>query len=188
MPATPAATGRDTLTAKQRAFVDEYLVDLNATAAARRAGYSERTARVSGIDNLSKPAVAAALQAAMQERKQRVQVDQDYVVTGLVEIIERCKQAKPVTNSAGKPVMVETPDGDLAPAYVFDAPNVLRGLDLLGRHLGMFGVKEATESRDNLAEALRTHARALPVATARALPAQRDDIEDAQIIDGEIQP
>jgi phage terminase small subunit len=54
------------LTAKQQLFVDEYLVDLNASAAARRAGYSEKTARAIGIENLTKPAIRAAVDAAMK--------------------------------------------------------------------------------------------------------------------------
>lgn len=60
-----------TLTAKQQRFIDEYLVDLNATQAAIRAGYSEKTARVIGPENLSKPAVASEVarrQAKLAEK------------------------------------------------------------------------------------------------------------------------
>lgn len=57
-----------TLNAKQSAFVSEYLVDLNATQAAIRAGYSEKTAYSIGHENLSKPDIAAAIAAAQQER------------------------------------------------------------------------------------------------------------------------
>ncbi len=51
------------LTQKQQRFVDEYLVDLNATQAAVRAGYSEQTARRIGPENLSKPDIAEAVAA-----------------------------------------------------------------------------------------------------------------------------
>lgn len=51
------------LTAKQQRFVDEYLVDLNATQAAIRAGYSEKTAQQIGSENLSKPVIAAEVEA-----------------------------------------------------------------------------------------------------------------------------
>ena len=57
------------LTDKQAAFVDEYLVDMNATAAARRAGYSEKTARQMGSENKQKPYIAKAIEKAMRERR-----------------------------------------------------------------------------------------------------------------------
>jgi phage terminase small subunit len=54
----------DKLTAKQQRFIEEYLIDLNATQAAIRAGYSAATARSVGSENLTKPAIAEALQKA----------------------------------------------------------------------------------------------------------------------------
>ena len=56
---------KPTLTDKQRRFVNEYLVDLNATKAAERAGYSKKSARQQGAENLSKPVIQAAIQRAM---------------------------------------------------------------------------------------------------------------------------
>lgn len=126
------------LTNKQRRFVEEYLVDLNATQAAIRAGYSERRASEIGSQNLRKPEIAAAIQEAMQARASRTEIDADYVLKGIVETVERCRQAVPVYDRSGKPVMVETPSGELAPVYAFDAKNVLKGFELLGRHLKLF--------------------------------------------------
>ena len=74
------------LTAKQRRFVEEYLVDLNATQAAIRSGYSKKTARQMGDENLSKPDIAKAVQEAQAGRAKRVQIDADYVLSRLVEI------------------------------------------------------------------------------------------------------
>ena len=54
------------LTAKEAKFVDEYLIDLNASAAARRAGYSEKTAYRIGYENLRKPHIEEALMVARQ--------------------------------------------------------------------------------------------------------------------------
>ncbi len=68
------------LTAKQAAFVREYLVDLNASAAARRAGYSLKTADRMGHENLKKPEIAAAVQAAMDERAKRTNITADRVL------------------------------------------------------------------------------------------------------------
>ena len=129
------------LTDKQQRFVDEYLIDLNATQAAIRAGYSEKTAQQMGSENLSKPVIQEAIEKAQAERSERTEVTQDYVIKTIVETIERCSQAKQVYDKSGEPVMTETPDGSLAPAYKYDAGNVLKGAEMLGRHLGMFEPK-----------------------------------------------
>lgn len=68
------------LTDKQAAFVREYLVDLNASAAARRAGYSERTAGYIGHENLKKPEIAEAIAEAQTERAERTEVTADRVL------------------------------------------------------------------------------------------------------------
>lgn len=74
------------MTPKQNAFVEEYLIDLNATAAARRAGYSARTADRIGPELLGKTCVAEAIAAAIQARSQRTEITADYVLNRLVEI------------------------------------------------------------------------------------------------------
>ena len=71
------------LTAKQAAFVQEYLVDLNATGAARRAGYSERTAAEVGYENLRKPQISEAIEGALAERAARTELSADEVIAGL---------------------------------------------------------------------------------------------------------
>ncbi|ELK4834935.1 terminase small subunit [Pseudomonas aeruginosa] len=76
------------LTKKQRLFVDEYLIDLNATQAAIRAGYSTRRAAEIGYQLLQRPEVAQAIQAAMAERSRRTEVEADYVIRRLREIDE----------------------------------------------------------------------------------------------------
>jgi phage terminase small subunit len=74
------------LTAKQAAFVQEYLVDLNATQAAIRAGYSKKTARQIGEQNLSKVDVSTAVQQAMKERETRTGITADRVLKELEKI------------------------------------------------------------------------------------------------------
>ncbi|HBO6906417.1 terminase small subunit [Pseudomonas aeruginosa] len=76
------------LTKKQRLFVDEYLIDLNATQAAIRAGYSTRRATEIGYQLLQRSEVAQAIQAAMAERSKRTEVEADYVIRRLREIDE----------------------------------------------------------------------------------------------------
>ncbi len=68
------------LTPKQQRFVEEYLVDLNATQAAIRAGYSSRTASVIAHENLRKPEVASAVQAGRLARSERTEITADRVL------------------------------------------------------------------------------------------------------------
>lgn len=72
------------MTPKQQRFIDEYQVDLNATAAAKRAGYSAKTAHVQDPRLLDNVSVAAAIQAAQAEVSKRVEVTVDDVVAGLL--------------------------------------------------------------------------------------------------------
>jgi len=126
------------LTPKQKAFVIEYLVDLNATQAAIRAGYKESRAKETGYRLVTKGHIAAAIQAGMDERSKRTEITQNYVLSTIKETVERCRQVQQVFDKSGAMVMVETLAGELAPAFVFDAKNVLKGCELLGKHLEMF--------------------------------------------------
>lgn len=74
------------LTSKQSAFVIEYLVDLNATQAAIRAGYSKRGAKDQAWQLMQRPEISAAIKEAMEARNKRTQVDADYVHRRLTEI------------------------------------------------------------------------------------------------------
>jgi len=67
------------LTAKQEAFVSEYLIDLNATQAAIRSGYSEHTAQRIGSENLSKPLVAEAIAKAREKAMKRNETTVDTI-------------------------------------------------------------------------------------------------------------
>lgn len=71
------------LTAKQARFVDEYLIDLNATAAAIRAGYSRASARQAAHKTLHDPLVAEAIRAAKAARAERLKIEQDDVLRPL---------------------------------------------------------------------------------------------------------
>ena len=71
------------LTPKRAAFVREYLIDLNASAAARRAGYSARTANRAGHELLSNPDIAAAVQEAQEERAESTGLSAQMVIDGL---------------------------------------------------------------------------------------------------------
>ena len=68
------------LTAKQKLFVEEYLIDLNASAAARRAGYAKKRADQIGFENLKKPEISRAIQIRMADREKRTEISQDRVL------------------------------------------------------------------------------------------------------------
>ena len=74
------------LTARQARFVEEYLVDLNATQAARRAGYSAKRCDVIGYENLLKPDVRGAIEAAQRERSARTGITADRVVREIAKL------------------------------------------------------------------------------------------------------
>lgn len=74
------------LTAKQARFVDEYLIDLNATQAAIRAGYSKKTAGQIGDENLKKPQIKKAIEERQQKRSERTEITQDRVLQELAKI------------------------------------------------------------------------------------------------------
>ena len=100
-------------TPKQQAFVEEYLVDLNSTRAAVRAGYSKKTATAIGAENLRKPHINQAILQAKDKRSKRTEVTQDSVMTMLTrEALGR----GPDTVSSAR----------------------IRAAELLGKHLGMF--------------------------------------------------
>lgn len=74
------------LTPKQARFVDEYLIDLNATQAAIRAGYSAKTAPQIGLQQLHKTSVAEAIAAKQRDRAERTQIDADRVIREWLEV------------------------------------------------------------------------------------------------------
>ena len=128
---TSDAESKPNLTAKQRLFISEYMVDMNASKAAIRAGYSEDTAAQIGYENLRKPEIEREIESLMEQRAQRLSVTADYVVSAIRETIERSRQAAPVF-VRGK--LVEG-------VFQFDASAVLKGAELLGKHLKLFTEK-----------------------------------------------
>lgn len=79
------------MTAKQQRFCDEYLIDLNATQAAIRAGYSEKTARVIGQENLLKPAIKEYIEKRMADKEEALIAKQDEVMKYLTSVMRREK-------------------------------------------------------------------------------------------------
>jgi phage terminase small subunit len=125
-------------TDKQRRFIEEYPVDLNATAAAIRAGYTDGPGiRQTAHDLMADPDIVEAIAADMLERSKRVNVTKDYVLTNLMEIVERCMQRAPVMVKVGKSWEQAT-DDDGNHIWQFDAKGANTALTLLGKHLGLY--------------------------------------------------
>ncbi len=153
-------------TPKQAEFVRQYLVDLNATAAAIRAGYSERTAKSQGQRLLTNVDVSAAIAAAQAEREQRTEITQDRVVSELAKIAFGSardvmewgpngvifKKSDDLTDdqAAGIAEVSEstTKDGGSLKLKRHDK---VKALELLGRHLGMFTDKVKNEITGGIA-------------------------------------
>lgn len=74
------------LTPKQQLFVKEYLVDLNATQAAIRAGYKAKTARSIGAENLTKPDIQKAIEEAQSKRAEKVEITAEQVLQRWIDI------------------------------------------------------------------------------------------------------
>ena len=118
------------LTARQERFVQEYLVDLNATQAAARAGYKNAE---KGRQLVTNGNVSAAIQKAKAERQKRTEVTQDYVIEKLKEIAD-----KPASDCM---------ESDLKYA------NKLKALEMLAKHTGVFD-KQDNSSTDSVVKVI----------------------------------
>src|SRR5258708_13953065 len=131
------------MTPKQQRFVDEYLIDTNATKAYQKAyGGSEKAARVHGARLVANGSIAPIIQAAKDKRAKRTGVTQDYVIGNLTEVVERCMQRAPVMEfDKETKSYIQSQDGDGNDIWTFDPRYTVSPLTLLGKHLGMFGDK-----------------------------------------------
>ena len=118
------------LTAKQQRFCDEYLIDLNATQAAIRAGYSKKTANRIGTENLSKPVIREYIAQRMAEKEASLIADQNEVLEYLTSVM-RGTQKEQTLRLAGEGVQ-EIADIDVA------AKERLKAAELIGKRYGMF--------------------------------------------------
>lgn len=135
------------LTPKQQRFVREYLIDLNATGAYRRAGYTSGNPDVCGPRLLGKVGIQAALQAALAERSKRTEITADFVLGSLNEVALRCMQKVPVMVGQG-PYRRQAVDQNGEGVWEFDSGGANRALELLGKHLGLFPSKVEMTGKD----------------------------------------
>lgn len=161
------------MTKKQKLFVEEYLIDLNATQAAIRAGYSPETAKEIGCENLTKPNIRTEISKAMAERSKRTGVNADRVLMELakiafvnpIDVIDPKtatirKDATGEDTAAIQSVKVKTFGEDGLEREIKMADK-LKALELIGKHLGMFkdrvvvsGMEEEKTKLDNILQQL----------------------------------
>lgn len=151
------------LTQKQQRFVEEYLVDLNATQAAIRAGYSAKTAASQGERLLRNVEIQAAIQAAMKARQERTEITQDRVLAELAKIAFGDQRAVMEWGPSGVKLRDSkdlTDDQAAIVAEVSESVTAAGGtlklkthdkvgaLKLLGEHLGMFKQRVELTGKD----------------------------------------
>lgn len=142
------------MTEKQKLFCEEYLIDLNATQAALRAGYSEKTAYSIGNENLKKPEIQEYIQKRLKEKEDALIAKQDEVLKTLTAVMRRekletvvvtCKarkshyddKGKKVTDEAEQPICVEIPT---------KVSDVNKAAEMLGKYYALFTDKTQIES------------------------------------------
>ncbi len=141
------------LTKKQRTFVQEYLIDLNATQAAIRAGYSTASARQIADENMSKHDIKNAIEKALAERSKRTGVNADRIVQELAKLafvnptdVMNMDEATvrgdanrddTAAISSVKVKTIPTEDGNITEREVRTYDKI-KALELLGKHIGMF--------------------------------------------------
>ena len=138
------------MTGKQKRFIEEYLIDLNATQAAIRAGYSPDTAGAIGNENLKKPDIRARIGQEMAKRSSRTGINQDRVIRELARIA--FVNPADVINTKDATLKADATEDDTAAILsvkvkTFGEDGIereikmadkLKALELLGKHLGMF--------------------------------------------------
>ncbi|AEE95769.1 terminase small subunit [Mahella australiensis] len=158
------------MTKKQQRFVEEYLIDLNATQAAIRAGYSVNTANEQGARLLANVSISKAIEKALAERSKRTGVSQDRIICELAKIAfvnaadvinmddamvrDDANREDTAAIASVKAKMVPTETGEIVEREVrmYDK---LKALELLGKHLGMFKDKVDVNLDINLADILK---------------------------------
>lgn len=129
------------LTAKQRRFCNEYLIDLNATQAAIRAGYSEKNARNIASENLAKPNIKAYIDERMAEKESQLIATQDEVLKYLTSVLRGESQSTEI-------VVEGTGDGCSEARTLKKEPSEkdrLKAAELLGKRYGLYTDKIETD-------------------------------------------
>lgn len=116
------------LNEKQKQFCEEYIIDLNGTQAAIRAGYSKKTANEQAAQLLAKLSIQEYICELKNQRSERVKYSQDELMRDILEVKNRCMQANPVLDKEGNETGV----------WKFDSNGANKALDMLAKHVGFY--------------------------------------------------
>ena len=141
------------MTEKQKRFCDEYLIDLNATQAAIRSGYSAKTAKQIGQQNLTKLDIQEYINKGLAEKEAELIADQDEILRTLTRVLRRqemdtvvvtCKERSSKYDEKGKKVTIEkeVPQLVQVPTKVSD---LNKAAELLGKRYALFTDKVETD-------------------------------------------
>lgn len=132
---------------KQLAFIDEYLIDLNATQAAIRAGYSEETSGAIGNENLQKPKIKDVIKQRLIERQKRTEITQDRVINEIAKLA--FFDSRKLFNSDGSPIPIQELDDSTAGAIV--------GIDVMSINDNATIIKYKIADKNNSLDKLMKH-------------------------------
>ena len=116
------------LNEKQKQFCEEYIIDLNGTQAAIRAGYSAKTANEQAAQLLAKLSIQEYICELKNRRSERVKYSQDELMRDILEVKNRCMQANPVLDKEGNETGI----------WKFDSNGANKALDMLAKHVGFY--------------------------------------------------
>lgn len=122
------------MTAKQQRFCDEYIISLNATDAAKKAGYSAKTARQAGAENLTKPVIKEYIKARMDEKESELIADQDEVLKYLTSVMRGQSRSVVVVVESVGDFTSQAREMEKAP----DEKERLKAAELLGKRYGLY--------------------------------------------------
>ena len=128
------------LTDKHEMFCREYLIDLNATQAAIRAGYSEKTAGTISVENMQKPLITEYISKLKSERSEVTKIDAEWVLNASVDLYNKCMEAEPLKDQEGN-------DSGYAK---FQPAGAGKALELIGKHVDVQAYVEKTSNETTL--------------------------------------
>lgn len=142
------------LTEKQKRFCDEYLIDLNATQAAIRAGYSAKNANNIASENLAKPNIQNYIRERMNEKESKLIADQDEILQYLTSVLRGEPMAAVVKDTENGAIVLSLPP---------EVKERTKAAELLGKRYGLYVEKtdinvsgvNITESAQRLMEVFK---------------------------------
>lgn len=133
---------------KHERFCQEYLVELNGTQAAIRAGYAERSAASQASTLLKNPKILTRVGELRKEMRDRLALNADFVVLELIDTYKKCKNPTPV-----KTLNPKTGKYEECGVYGFDSKGALKALEQLDKHIGIQGIEN--QQRNNLLDMIK---------------------------------